>query len=100
MQRALMRKTFTRDTVFMSHLSQDRCVGGKFKSEVERKKHHVRHFNELEKQWSEELNLLNRRNPLVKTAGIATKDQEEPLMHEKISNIDLKSSIVKQKNQA
>lgn len=47
MQRALMRKTFTRDTVFMSHLSQDRCVGGKFKSEVERKKHHVRHFAEL-----------------------------------------------------
>lgn len=63
-QRAQMRKTNARDLIFMSHMSQDRTVSGKFKTEVERKAHQLRYFRALTKRISVQVRALKESDPL------------------------------------
>ena len=74
-QRANQRKTNTRDMIFMSHLSRDRTVMGKFKSGNERRAYQLRYYRAVKNKILTDLKAIESEGDIS-----LQKDPEESQM--------------------
>ena len=55
-QRALMKKSSVRDTIFMSHMTKEKDnIGGKFFNDDEHRAYKFRYFKEVERKLKSEI---------------------------------------------